>query len=68
MIVSDARIRIGCSDFAPAFSLHRTEIDPSKYHRDRVIDVAARAHEIQNAIGRPAELSLRDGVPVYIQY
>ena len=31
LIISDARIRIGCSDFAPAFTLHRTEIDPSKY-------------------------------------
>ena len=31
MIVSDAKIRIGCKDFAPEFTLHRTEIDSTRY-------------------------------------
>jgi len=31
MIVSDAKIRIGCKDFAPEFTLHPTEIDPTRY-------------------------------------
>lgn len=31
MILSDAKIRIGCKDFAPEFTLHRTDVDPTRY-------------------------------------
>ncbi len=31
MIVRDATMRIGCADFAPEFTLHRTEVDPTRY-------------------------------------
>jgi len=31
MIISDAKIRLGCADFAPEFPLHRTDADPSRY-------------------------------------
>ena len=30
MIVSDAKIRIGCRDFEPEFTLHRTDVDPTR--------------------------------------
>ncbi len=31
MIVKDAKFRIGCKDFVPEFTLHRTDVDPSRY-------------------------------------
>jgi hypothetical protein len=31
MIVTDAKIRLGCKDFAPEFTLHRTDEDPTRY-------------------------------------
>ena len=31
MIVKDAKMRLGCADFAPEFTLHRTEVDPTRY-------------------------------------
>ncbi len=33
MIVRDAKIRLGCADFAPEFTLHRTYEDPTRYPR-----------------------------------
>jgi len=31
IIVSDAKIRLGCKDFEPDFTLHRTDVDPTRY-------------------------------------
>lgn len=31
MIISDARIRLGCKDFQPEFTLHCTDVDPTRY-------------------------------------
>ncbi len=31
MIVTDAKMRRGCSDFEPDFTLHRTDADPTRY-------------------------------------
>jgi hypothetical protein len=31
MIVRDAKIRLGCADFDPEFTLHRTDVDPTRY-------------------------------------
>lgn len=31
MIVRDATMRLGCSDFAPEFTLHRADEDPTRY-------------------------------------
>jgi hypothetical protein len=44
MIVADAKIRLGCKDFAPEFTLHRTDVDPAAYPRANW-DV----HETRNA-------------------
>ena len=31
MIAREVRFRLGCKDFAPEFTLHRTDVDPSGY-------------------------------------
>ena len=31
MIVRDAKMRLGCSDFAPEFTLHQTDEDRTRY-------------------------------------
>ena len=31
MIISDAKIRLGCKDFEPEFTVHRTDVDPTRY-------------------------------------
>jgi hypothetical protein len=31
MIVTDAKMRLGCADFEPNFTLHRTDEDPTRY-------------------------------------
>ncbi len=31
MIVTDAKIRLGCEDFAPEFTLHRIDDNPTRY-------------------------------------
>jgi len=31
MMVVDAKMRRGCKDFAPDFTLHRTNVDPTRY-------------------------------------
>jgi hypothetical protein len=31
MIVRDAKQRLGCAEFAPDFTLHRTDVDPTGY-------------------------------------
>jgi hypothetical protein len=31
MIVRDARMRLGCADFAPEFTFQRTDEDPTRY-------------------------------------
>jgi hypothetical protein len=33
MIISDAKIRLGCKDFEPEFTLHRADDDPARYPR-----------------------------------
>ena len=31
MILKDVKIRLGCKDLAPEFTLHRTDVDPTRY-------------------------------------
>ena len=31
VILEDVKIRLGCSDFEPDFTLHRTDVDPTRY-------------------------------------
>jgi hypothetical protein len=31
MIIKEAQYRLGCTDFDPEFTLHRTEVDPTHY-------------------------------------
>src|SRR3989442_11337489 len=31
MILTDVKIRLGCKDFQPEFTLHRTSVDPTRY-------------------------------------
>jgi len=31
MILWDAKMRIGCADFAPEFTLHQTDVDATRY-------------------------------------
>ena len=31
MIVRDAKMRLGCQDVEPEFTLHRTDVDPTHY-------------------------------------
>ncbi len=31
MVVRDAKMRLGCDDFEPEFTLHRTHVDPTRY-------------------------------------
>ena len=31
MILTDVKIRLGCKDFEPDFTLHRTDADPTGY-------------------------------------
>jgi hypothetical protein len=31
MILRDSKMRLGCAEFAPDFTLHRTEVDATRY-------------------------------------
>src|SRR2546426_2684368 len=31
MILTDVKIRLGCKDFEPEFTLHRTDVDSTRY-------------------------------------
>ncbi|HVH68116.1 MAG TPA: hypothetical protein VM716_09635, partial [Gemmatimonadales bacterium] len=59
-IYTPMNIKVTCAESG------RASISPT----EPKIDVGANAtpEEIRNAIARAAELSLRDGVPVYIEY
>jgi hypothetical protein len=61
MIVRDAKMRLGCTDFAPEFTLHRTDVDPTRYpsanwdvQEARNVDTLARdcAQAFKEAVAR----------------
>ena len=61
VIVKDAKMRLGCKDFEPEFTLHRTDEDPTRYPRanwdvESVLNVEAWkpdcAQEFKEAVER----------------
>jgi len=46
MILTDVKIRLGCGDFAPEFTLHRTDVDQTRYpSANWDVQTAANVHD-----------------------